>query len=388
MKLVVNLKLKPDAEQTRALRDTLERCNAACNWLSEQAFKSEIFGQYALHQKYYREIRERFGLTAQAAVRCIAKVADAYKLKNRREVQRKFRKWCAQPYDDRILRLTKDDQINIWTASGRQNIQFICGKYQRRLLPHRKGEVDLMFVRGNWYVACVVDIDEPELIPPQGVLGVDLGIVNIATDSTGESFSGTQLEAKRAKAAKHRRALQRTRTRAARKHLRRLRGKQRRFQSWVNHTISKAIVSKAERYGLEIGLEDLKHIRARVKANKEQRKRLHNWPFGQLRSFIEYKARRSGIPVTVVDPKNTSKTCLACGHIDKANRLEQSVFACVDCGYEANADYVGAVNIGSRANVNLPIFASHSIHVAAESPRLWPKPTPLWGRVVYCQYPR
>jgi transposase, IS605 OrfB family, central region len=361
MKLVINLKLKPDQDQQRALRDTLERCNEACNWLSKRAFETKVFGQYALHKAYYREIRDRFGLTAQATVRCIAKVADAYKLKNRREVQRKFRKWAAQPYDDRIIRFAKDGAVSLWTINGRLTIPFECGEYQSRLLPYRKGEIDLMFIRGKWYIACTVDIDEPGLIPPQGVLGVDLGIVNIATDSTGESYSGAQIESNREKSVKHRRSLQRRGTRTAIRRLRLCRGRQRRFQSWVNHNISKRIVDKAKRYALEIGLENLKHIRTRVKARKEQRKRLHNWSFGQLRSFIEYKARQFGIPVTVVDPQNTSRTCLSCGHIDKANRKEQPVFACVACGYEANADYVGASNVASRVNVNLPIFASHSI---------------------------
>ena len=53
MKLVINLKLEPDAAQQRALQDTLERCNAACNWLSKLAFESGTFGQYALHKAHY-----------------------------------------------------------------------------------------------------------------------------------------------------------------------------------------------------------------------------------------------------------------------------------------------------------------------------------------------
>lgn len=369
MKLVVNLKLKPDAMQQRALQETLERCNAACNRISEIAFENKTFKQFALQKISYRETRERFGLTAQAAIRCIAKVADAYKLKNADQTLRHFRKWAAQPYDDRIFRFAKNDAVNLWTVNGRMTIPFVCGEHQRKLLPFRKGEVDLMFVRGKWYVACVGDIDEPELMLPDGVLGVDLGIVQIATDSEGKAFSGAQVEAKRQWYAKRRRALQKVGTKAAKRRLRKIRGKQRRFQTITNHSISKAIVEKAKRYGA-IGLEDLKHIRSRVKANKQQRQRLNNWGFAQLRAFIEYKAKRKGVHVHIVDPRYTSRTCPVCGLIDKANRPEQSVFRCVGCGHRGNADHIAAGNIAGRVAVNLPMFAHRHALGAVESLRL------------------
>lgn len=174
MKLVINLKLKPDASRSRALKDTLERCNEACNWLSHEAFESKVFGQYSLHKAHYRALRETFALTAQAAVRCIGKVADAYKLKDRKETRREFRKWAAQPYDDRIFRFAKkSDAINLWTLNGRQTIPFVCGDYQRKLLPFRKGEVDLLFVpyegtrpiRGRWFITCIIEGDQEDLFP-------------------------------------------------------------------------------------------------------------------------------------------------------------------------------------------------------------------------------
>ena len=368
MKLVANLKLQPTPQQAESLKQTLERCNSACNWISAQAWKEETFRQFDLHKLLYPQIRQHFDLAAQMAVRCIAKVADAYKLD--KETQRTFRPLGAQPYDDRIFRFVSNDHISIWTLSGREKIHFVCGEHQRRLLEHRKGEVDLMFVRGHWYIAAVCDFDDPDLLTPDGVLGVDLGIVNIATDSTGEPFSGKDIEAKREWYAKRRAVLQKKDTKAAKRRLRSMSGKQRRFQKWVNHNVSRRIVSKAKRSQYAISLEDLRHIRARVKANKEQRKRLQNWGFAQLRGFIEYKARKVGIPVFVIDPRNTSRQCSACGHVDKKNRPSQSVFRCVVCGHEANADHNAALNIGSRATVTRPMFAHQCVPGAVESPVL------------------
>ena len=67
--------------------------------------------------------------------------------------------------------------------------------------------------------------------------------------------------------------------------------------------------------------------------------------------FVSYKAKRAGVPVVFVDPRNTSRQCAACGCIDKKNRPNQATFLCVACGHAANADTNAAINIRSRALV-------------------------------------
>jgi predicted transposase len=178
MKLVANIKLQPTPEQHSALLDTLERCNEACNYLSSVGFESGCLKQFDLHKLAYADIRSKFELTAQVAVRSIAKVADSYKLD--KKVQRVFRKHAAQPYDDRIISFKSGDICSIWTLQGRLKIPVVMGKKQRELLAFRKGEIDLMFIRGQFYLACVCDIDDPKIIDAKKVLGVDLGIVNPA----------------------------------------------------------------------------------------------------------------------------------------------------------------------------------------------------------------
>ena len=110
-----------------------------------------------------------------------------------------------------------------------------------------------------------------------------------------------------------------------------------------------------------IAIEELGGIRERVTVGRQQRARLANWAFFDLRAKIEYKAKREGLPVVKVDPRNTSRTCHECGCIDKANRLTQSSFKCVTAraarrGHVANADHNAALNIRSRAKakVNRP----------------------------------
>jgi putative transposase len=347
VKLVANIQLKPTEEQANSLRETLERCNAACNYLSARGFEAGKLRQFDLHKLAYAEVREMFGLTAQAAVRCIAKVADAYKAG--KLGQRSFRKHAAQPYDDRIVRFMTDDTVSIWTVAGRQKIPFVCGDRQRALLAFRKGEVDLMFVRGKWYLACVCDIPDPEEIGIEGVLGVDFGVVNIAFDSDGNSHAGADIERVRSKLARRKAGLQRRGTKAAKRRLKKLAGKEARFRKHTNHCISKVLVTEAERSRRAIAIEELTHIRRRAKARKPQRARLHSWSFAQLRAFVEYKARLVGIPVVKVDPRYTSKGCRVCGTIDDRNRPNQSTFSCVGCGHSEPADLHAARNIALRA---------------------------------------
>src|SRR5574338_72914 len=104
MKLTVQLKLKPTPEQADALRRTLETANAACDSISQVAFSTQTFRQFAIHKLAYQNVRETFRLAAQLTVRCIAKVADAYKLE--RKSQRVFAPLGAVAYDDRILSYT------------------------------------------------------------------------------------------------------------------------------------------------------------------------------------------------------------------------------------------------------------------------------------------
>jgi hypothetical protein len=182
MKLVAALKMLPTPKQATCLTATLERCNAACSWLAERGFESQTFRQYDLHKMGYVAIRERFGLTAQAAVRSISKVADAFKVS--REGAPVFRADAAQPYDDRIIRFVKDGSaVSLWTVEGRIVLPIVMGEHQKRLLAFRKGEVDLCFVRGKWMLAATCDIPETDEFKAEDWLGVDLGIVSLAVDS-------------------------------------------------------------------------------------------------------------------------------------------------------------------------------------------------------------
>lgn len=349
MKLVAAVKMLPNTEQAACLLATLARCNEAASWLAIEGHAHSTYRQYDLHKMAYAAIRVQFGLTAQAAVRTIAKVADAFKIN--RDAAPVFRPDAAQPYDDRIIRFVTDGgSVSLWTVEGRIVVPIVMGEHQRRLMAYRKGEVDLCLVRGKWMLAATCDVPETDEFRPEDWLGVDLGIVSLAVDSDGGARSGAEVERVRRHQQKRRRGLQKCGTKGAKRRLRKLSGKQARFQQHTNHVISKALVLDAERTGRGLALENLKGIRGRVTArSSDQRARLGNWGFAQLGGFVTYKAKRAGVPVCFVDPRNTSRECAACGCIDKRNRPNQANFKCVGCGHHAHADRNAAVNIRQRA---------------------------------------
>jgi IS605 OrfB family transposase len=186
---------------------------------------------------------------------------------------------------------------------------------------------------------------------------VDLGIVNLATDSAGQQFTGARIHVARTRYHAHRPRLQQCGTRSARKRLRRVAGREARFQRDTNHCISKALIKKAVVARKALALEDLSGIRDRTTVRRAHRYARHSWAFFQLRAFLTYKAAWTGIPVFLVDPRNTSRTCSRCGHCEKANRISPAEFSCQRCGMGMHADQNAAINIaqlGERAAVNQP----------------------------------
>lgn len=72
--------------------------------------------------------------------------------------------------------------------------------------------------------------------------------------------------------------------------------------------------------------------------------------WGEFRRQLGYKLAWNGGMLLAVPPHNTSRTCPCCGHVAKDNRKTQAKFVCVDCGYENNADVVGAMTILERGH--------------------------------------
>jgi len=175
------------------------------------------------------------------------------------------------------------------------------------------------------------------------VLGVDLGVNNLAVTSTGKFWKGDEFDHWRREYEKRRGSLQEHGTRWAHENIQSVGRKEDGRFKMMLHRISNELVAEARNHGCTvIAFEDLTDIRERTGASWGDK-----WAFDRLYEYVDYKAEEYGIKVEQVDPKNTSKRCSECGFTHPENR-EGEEFECLKCGYENHADYNASKNIGLR----------------------------------------
>ncbi len=345
MKLALQIKLLPTQEQFTSLKNTLIEANTACNVISDTAWNKKLFNQFKLHREVYYPIKSSFNLSAQMVIRCISKVADSYKLD--KKGKREFRILGAITYDARILSYTKDG-VSLWSVDGRlKGIKFVC--HNPNYLPYIKGEADLVFKKGKFYLFQTVEVPEEKVKDIEEFIGCDFGQADVCTLSDGTNFNSEQLKKVRKKYSKVRASVQSKGTKGAKKLLKRLSGRERRFVSINNHSIAKQIVEKAVRENKGIAVEDLSNIRKTAKPkSKALKTELNRWSFYQLRQYLTYKAQLKGVKLFVVPPAYTSQMCADCFWIGERKGKR---FSCKHCGCVADADHNAARNISTWGEV-------------------------------------
>lgn len=354
MKTILKVKLITNEFQHRALLRTMNTFNQICNQISERAFQEQEFQKIQLHHIVYKRQREALPeFSSQLTIRAIDVVSCSYKTK-RGKRPNGFKRTSAVVYDDRCITFRGTESVNIWTSEGRMNIPMKI--WDKELFKFKKGQVDLIIQNNQFFLLVTLDISTPEKYDAEGVIGVDLGVKNIANTSQGDVFSSEQLEKKRQQYHNHRQRLQKRGTRNAKRRIKTTGNKESRFRKDTNHCISKLIVSKAEGTRKAIALEELSHINKRVTVRKKNRNERMSWSFAQLRSYITYKAERSGVPLIIVPAPYTSQTCSSCGHCEKKNRKSQSLFFCMSCGHTENADFNASKNIASLGEKSISLL--------------------------------
>ena len=349
MKLITKIKLNTSKDDLECLQSMMETFNSACNYTSELIESSGVLSNFKLHKLYYYQIKSKFNLPAQVTCNVLKRTCQSYKSGKKKKI-RSFSSNSSVIYDDRMISF-KDDNVSILTLNKRRKIPLIIyGDKPREYLKYRKGEVLLKIKNNKAYLHITCEVPEEPKKSPTGFLGVDLGIVNIATCSDGTNYSGSNIDKVRNKYQNIKSSLQKKRTRSSYRKLKKISGRQSRFVRNTNHVISKNIVNKAKALDFGIALEELSKIKTPV--SKAQRLRHDQWSFYQLRQFIEYKSELNGIEVFLVNPRNTSRQCSRCGYIDKKNRKTRNDFKCLSCNFSAYADDNAAINIAAKASIN------------------------------------
>lgn len=339
MKLTLKIKLLPTEQQADLLLDTMKEANAVCNAISDIAWQEKMFNNFKLHHRIYHTYKATFNLSSQMLIRQTAKVADAYKLD--KKTKRTFKPLGSIAYDNRLLSYKPNNIVSLWCIGGRQKINFVC--HNPDYIPYIKGEADLVYKKGKFYLFQTVDVPEEDVDDVEEFIGCDFGLTDIIVTSDGVKHSADGLNKYREHRQKVRSSIQskctkeasRSTKRNCRRLLKRLQGKERTHASIVNHTIAKQIVQSAKSQNKGIGIEDLTGIRFTSKRrNKKFRTKLGKWNFSQLRQYMTYKAQFNGVPLMIVPPAYTSKTCHSCGNIGKRTN---KVFKCTNTNCEVDA---------------------------------------------------
>ena len=353
-------------ETSAALSDLQKAYADACNLLVPVVQEQRLWNRVKLHQLTYTTLREQTQLGSQMCCNAIFSVCKTYRSQKalgrikKDEPVPSVNFKCASVHFDKRTYTLKGNQLSLTTLEKRVKVVLRPGAHQQRILEAGIAkEAELIQRNGRWYFNLVVDSANDNSVASDQVIGIDVGENNLAAMSTGKVFGGEQLRDQRDRNLALRRRLQSNGSQSAKQKLRQVSGKEARHVTHINHETSKAIVLECQRVGAgKLVMEDLTHIRDRIKANRRMRGRLHRWAWRQLQTFIQYKAEAVGMTVVYVNPAYTSQTCSDCGSLGK--RVKHR-FVCL-CGLRAHADLNASRNLArmdsgvplSRAAVNTP----------------------------------
>ena len=362
---VVRIKIGESKEFDQLSRSFL----LACNWLSQIIFDTKITNKIRLHKKYYTIIREKFNLPSQLACSVFRFVTPAYLSNKTQKKWRlcKFTRLVIPVCWKRDFSFTKTKGLCFWGKPIQTNDS-------RTPSVETWQDSKLKQVGKTWFLLLCHSIDIPDQKTTGCIVGVDSGIKRIftATNSSNSktfTFHGGQLNARRLRIRRTKARLQSVGSRSSRRLLQRMSGNEASITEHIMHCASKQLVAWAEQQGAQrIVMENLANIReASIAKGKDLREKIHRWPYAMGQFFVQYKAEAKGMAFELVSPKNTSRGCPCCGHIDAGNRNGLK-FRCLVCGHRGDADRVASVNIRNRSVVTRHNLVTTGSHKPPESP--------------------
>ncbi len=352
------VKLGIPEERKQDILETFRQYNFALRFAIKQAWKPDkkIINKSKLHKLTYYPLREKTNLPANFICSARNKACDVIKgnvirwRNHKKATEPAFKPFSAIQFDKRTLTI-KNRNCTFSTVNGRVKANYFLGDYQKQILDDPNYEfrtATMTYKDGNFFLNITI-IKPTFIMQSQTVIGVDLGIKNIATTSTGKFFRSGLLNDKRRQFREKRAKLQSKGTRSCKKILQRISGRENRFSNWVLHNISRQIVNEVINHNAEvIAFEKLTDIREKAKQwRKKERAKINLWTFSKLQQYVQYKALEVGINTVFTEAKYTSQKCSKCGHIEPSNRNGLN-FTCKHCGYSLNADYNASKNIAIK----------------------------------------
>jgi IS605 OrfB family transposase len=357
----VPVKLDVADEQADLLHETIGEFLWAANHVVDAAWDGEWAETRSsvLHEQTYDDVRDQTRLHSNHVQSARDRAVDALE-----SVVATWSKgeYASLPtfstpfvdYNQRNATLN-DDHATLSTVGGRVTVEYVLPD-EGRDTPHSKylrsdeweaTGATLHYRRGDFYlyVRTKADVGDREPTENGTVLGVDLGVENIAVTSTGVFWTAGELNHWRTEYIERRTSLQECGTRYAHGNVQAVgRTETGRFEQYLHRVANELLDEAVESGCTAIAFEDLTDIRHRMPNARE----FHEWAFRRLYEYVEYKAEERGIRVEQVNPKHTSQRCSSCGFTARGNRPSQDSFCCQQCEYENHADYNAAKNVGLK----------------------------------------
>ncbi len=359
MQRTVSLVLKKDT----VLCETIVLYNRIVNEHVQYILAHKTLSKNDLHHSLYKKIREKYPDFPSGLIQCARDHAVEMLNGNKNNPYTKKRLDSSIRFDKRTMKFfLESGELQLTTIVGRKKYKVKIPEHFQKYLSLEVKSLNLSVNKKYMLLKVVVEGKVAEQSRCSEVLGVDLGLRNFATLSDGQFISSKEINRVRRKYAYQRRTLQSKGTRPAKRKLKALSGRERRFMTWYNHGLTKHLASLP--YGA-FALEDLKGIRKGRKGKVFNRKR-SNWAYAQFRNFLQYKTEEQGKFVILVDPKYTSQQCKNCLYTDKHNRNGKN-FHCIQCNFKSDADINASKNISRRgaklffeqAVVNQPYISNY-----------------------------
>lgn len=350
MRATVSAKIR--INPTDEVVKTISAYTKALQFCIDYAWKHKIIHNFKLHYAIYHTIRKRFRLPAQIAVACMRQACGMIKkAKTKPTIKRTSVRYNFPRSAD-----LKGDTLVLRLLDCRQEFKFNIPECYKEYFYWKVAESLLrMDKRGRCFFIFTfskeVNASELNSCTQTTVLGIDLGVNNLAVTSDSRFYNSAKVKQVKRKFKYLRSKLQSKGTRSSKRLLKKLSGRETRWMAWINHNISKDIVSNFN--GNKIVMENLKGIR-NVHRGKRMNYWISNWSFYQLQSFIKYKAMRRGIEVVKVKPNYTSQICHRCGQLGFRSK---GSFSC-HCFNSFSADLNAARNLAHPMLVERQAFVT------------------------------
>jgi len=312
--------------------------NAHVDW----ALANSTYNKNKAHKQLYHPLRLQYPSVPSALLQTVRDNAlEAIKATKFKRIPRK-KPTSALRYDKRTMTL-RGQQLTLSCIGKRVSLILNIPDYFQEIFETWNfcgATVTYSRQSKQFWVKLVFETDEPPETTGE-IQGIDRGLYHQAVTSDGQFFSSSKIRGVQRRYLYNRRKLQQKGTRSAKRRLKAMSGREKRFMKDTNHCVSKKLANQP---GVAIFvLEDLSSIRTQ-KRGKKMNKWLGSWAFYQQEQFLAYKAEALGKRVVHTDPRYTSQKCNICKHIKRANR-NKSRFHCLNCGHRTHADLNAARNV-------------------------------------------